>query len=218
MTLAGLFFGALGSRPRVEYAVPVGERPTSWDGSVPLLADRCVVAQPLSGESLETIECELVEGGGANLQWRAIVGGQASAPTCWASDVCPSPAHRRECEDGLATCACRPECLDGGSTTTTSYAPPVLSNLSTSSEPVTQGGFELVLDGENLGSFGVTEVDLLPFRPRDRRSFSIERRYAIRREQLRGCTGGRGNGTGPSLVGRLKGIGAPSLHGVRHSS
>ena len=164
VTLTGFFFGARGSVPRVEYAAPTSARPTAWGASAQTMrADRCVVTTPSSASYTETIECETVEGGGASLQWRAWIGGQPSAPTCWESDVCASHAERRACRDGDPSCACRLECASSvvGARSTTSYAPPVLRRISTSAEAATRGGFEVELVGANLGTPGVSRVDLL---------------------------------------------------------
>ena len=43
VTLSGEHFGAVGSVPRVEYAVPTSDRPTSWEGAALLVAVRCEV-------------------------------------------------------------------------------------------------------------------------------------------------------------------------------
>ena len=64
VTITGIHFGEVGSVPRVEYAVPTSERPTTWEGGATVLvAERCAVTR-----QSEAIECELAEGGGAQLQ------------------------------------------------------------------------------------------------------------------------------------------------------
>ena len=70
VTLTGQFFGELGSAPRVEYAVPswTEGRPTTWEGASPLLADRCLVVADEGGSPDNVITCEMIEGGGAQLQ------------------------------------------------------------------------------------------------------------------------------------------------------
>jgi len=129
-----------------------------------------------------------VEGGGKDLQWRAWIGGQPSAPTCWESDVCASSAARRACRDGEASCACRPECdaSFAGVSSTTSYAPPSLREAAVvdGEEASTRGGSLVELAGANLGTFGVSRVDLLPL---DRRSPACDR-VAASRSAATECT------------------------------
>ena len=87
VTLTGLFFGERGSVPRVEYASPSSERPTSWASSSHPRRSLVVTTRSGASAGFETIECVTAEGGGKDLQWRAWIGGQPSAPTCWESDV-----------------------------------------------------------------------------------------------------------------------------------
>ena len=63
VTITGIHFGEVGSVPRVEYAVPTSKLPTTWEGATILVAEGCAVTR-----RSEEIECELAEGGGAQLQ------------------------------------------------------------------------------------------------------------------------------------------------------
>ena len=78
--------------------------------------------------------------------------------------MCASHEERNACEEPRsATCACRPECTAAllQMSTTTSYATPSIESVAAEDEARTQGGFEVVVKGTNLGTSGITSVHMM---------------------------------------------------------